>query len=351
MNAPQKTPPTVSIILPTYNRARFLPQAFEAIRSQRFTNWELIVVDDGSTDDSTSVIHDECNLLSQPSQLIHQENQGAYGARNTGLDYATGKYIAFYDSDDLWLPQHLHDSVDALESHSELDWAYGACRVVDTKTRRVVNKSTFYERGKPRPFMQLAATQHGRLNIIEDPQAISCAICAGFYCGLQNSVIRRSLFEDYRFRAANRNEAEDQLVVIEQLHAGRRFGYLDQVHVEYRIHESNSSAAGNDVELSRQERVLSLMIDGFEWLRTNVDLPPDAMRALRKRLAHDLFWKLGYSTCLQQGKQAEGLQAFRRALRHWPWDWRCWKTYWLTRIRSFICSPSRHNVQDTKTVG
>src|SRR5688572_19425954 len=96
--------PTVSILLPTYNRAAFLPQALEAIGAQAFTDWELIVVDDGSTDDTPAVLERLVAGLGRPVHLIRQENQGAYGARNTGLDAARGKYVAFYDSDDTWLP-------------------------------------------------------------------------------------------------------------------------------------------------------------------------------------------------------------------------------------------------------
>src|SRR3712207_6270965 len=96
--------PTVSIILPTYNRAKFLPQAFGSIRSQTWTDWELIIVDDGSTDETPEFLKELTANFQQPVRYICQENQGAYGARNTGLDHAIGKYIAFFDSDDLWLP-------------------------------------------------------------------------------------------------------------------------------------------------------------------------------------------------------------------------------------------------------
>src|SRR5262245_53377862 len=101
--------PAVSIILPTFNRARFLPEACAAIRGQRWADWELIVVDDGSTDDTERVVREQTAGWQQPVKYVRQKNQGAYGARNTGLDHARGKYIAFYDSDDLWLPHHLAD--------------------------------------------------------------------------------------------------------------------------------------------------------------------------------------------------------------------------------------------------
>ena len=85
--------PAVSIILPSYNRAKFLPQAFASIKAQQFTDWELIVVDDGSTDNTRELVEELTRDWSQPARYVYQENQGAYGARNTGLDLAGGEYV------------------------------------------------------------------------------------------------------------------------------------------------------------------------------------------------------------------------------------------------------------------
>src|SRR5947209_3744474 len=91
----------VSIVLPTYNRARFLPEAFESIRAQKFTRWELIVIDDGSTDETRAVVAALSADLPQPARYHYQANQGPAAARNAGIDLTQEKYIAFYDSDDL----------------------------------------------------------------------------------------------------------------------------------------------------------------------------------------------------------------------------------------------------------
>src|SRR5215510_9484689 len=96
----------VSIILPTFNRAQFLREAFASIGAQSFRNWELIVVDDGSTDDTKDVVEEWKQGVTQAVTYVKQANKGAYGARNTGLDHASGEYVAFFDSDDLWLPHH-----------------------------------------------------------------------------------------------------------------------------------------------------------------------------------------------------------------------------------------------------
>jgi hypothetical protein len=92
--------PPFSVILPTFNRARFLPDAIDSVFIQGVPDVQLIVVDDGSTDDTQSVVEAYGGNI----QYIRQENQGAAAARNTGLSLATGRFISFLDSDDVWMP-------------------------------------------------------------------------------------------------------------------------------------------------------------------------------------------------------------------------------------------------------
>jgi glycosyltransferase involved in cell wall biosynthesis len=105
----------VSVIVPTYNRADTIKRAIASVQAQTFQDWELIVVDDGSTDDTSSVIAG----LDPRMVVIRQENQGISGARNTGLMSSTGQYIAFLDSDDEWLPHHLELCIAFLRAFPE----------------------------------------------------------------------------------------------------------------------------------------------------------------------------------------------------------------------------------------
>ena len=97
----------VSVIVPTYNRRETIQAAIASVQRQTFTDWELIVVDDGSTDDTAALIEGSDPRL----VLIRQKNQGVNAARNNGMLSARGQYIAFLDSDDEWLPHHLELSV------------------------------------------------------------------------------------------------------------------------------------------------------------------------------------------------------------------------------------------------
>lgn len=105
----------VSIIIPTYNRANMITRAIESILQQSYSNFEIIVVDDGSTDNTLEIIEEfKQNTSGLNLWYFKKENGGCASARNKGIDMATGDLIAFLDSDDLWVPQALESLVSAL---------------------------------------------------------------------------------------------------------------------------------------------------------------------------------------------------------------------------------------------
>ena len=105
------SPKLVSVIVPTYNRAAMVQEALESIRRQTYQNVQIIVVDDGSTDETSAQMQSLPDIL-----YIRQENQGQAAARNAGLAHAKGEYICTLDSDDIWQPDFLKTCVAALES-------------------------------------------------------------------------------------------------------------------------------------------------------------------------------------------------------------------------------------------
>jgi glycosyltransferase involved in cell wall biosynthesis len=100
----QDSLPFFSIILPTYNRAKFLRRAIESVLSQTYDNWEFIIVDDGSTDNSKEIID---SYIDSRVRYIYQQNSERSTARNKGIDSSKGKYICFLDSDDYYMPDCL----------------------------------------------------------------------------------------------------------------------------------------------------------------------------------------------------------------------------------------------------
>jgi glycosyltransferase involved in cell wall biosynthesis len=105
--------PLVSVIIPTYNRAWSIKESIDSVLSQDFNDFELIVIDDGSTDHTIEIL----NSYGKDIFVIHQRNQGVSSARNRGLMKASGSFIAFLDSDDLWLPGKLSLQVDYFNSN------------------------------------------------------------------------------------------------------------------------------------------------------------------------------------------------------------------------------------------
>lgn len=111
--------PKVSVVIPVYNRAGFLPETIQSIVSQSFSDFEVIVVDDGSTDNTRD------SVSSLPVRYVWQENQGASIARNKGFELAKGTYVVFLDSDDVLLKDALAKGVRALDDHPEVGFSYG----------------------------------------------------------------------------------------------------------------------------------------------------------------------------------------------------------------------------------
>ncbi|MFC1826897.1 glycosyltransferase family 2 protein [Thermodesulfobacteriota bacterium] len=119
------SPPLVSVITPTYNRAGFLQEAIESVLDQTFGHWEMIIVSDGSTDNTAEIVK---NYSARDARIrfCEQENQGISIARNNAITKAEGKYLAFLDSDDIYFPNALEDLVKAIrESPPEVKLVYG----------------------------------------------------------------------------------------------------------------------------------------------------------------------------------------------------------------------------------
>lgn len=110
------TSPLVSVVIPAFNSASTIGRAVRSVVDQTFTDWELIVVDDGSSDDLRTALEEFGNIVN----LVRQANKGAGAARNFGASLARGEYLAFLDADDYWHPEKLQLQVDALRSHPDI---------------------------------------------------------------------------------------------------------------------------------------------------------------------------------------------------------------------------------------
>ena len=130
--------PLVSVVMPSYNYGRFIAAALDSVFAQTYKNFEVIVVDDGSTDDSLDVLARYGDRI----QVLRQKNEGPSAARNAGIRVARGRYVAFLDADDDWLPEKLSRQVALIES----DPATGVvgCWIRFTDANGVINGGREY---------------------------------------------------------------------------------------------------------------------------------------------------------------------------------------------------------------
>lgn len=130
-------PARVSVVVPSYNHAGFIETTLRSIIKQSWTPAELIVIDDGSTDNSVSIIERVLNQCAFPCELVARENRGLCATLNEGLQRSTGEYFAYLGSDDVWLPDFLRARTELLAARAEAVLAYGHAFLIDEENRIV----------------------------------------------------------------------------------------------------------------------------------------------------------------------------------------------------------------------
>jgi glycosyltransferase involved in cell wall biosynthesis len=124
--------PTVDIIIPAYNAAKYLPTAIESVVAQTFEYWRILLIDDGSTDNTAEVIAPFRDQLGSKLLYIKQPNAGLPAARNTAIRNSTAEFLALLDADDIWLPCRLAESLKGFENRPQVGLVYGFNSRVDS---------------------------------------------------------------------------------------------------------------------------------------------------------------------------------------------------------------------------
>lgn len=127
--------PAVSVVIPAYNAARFIERSLETVAAQTFRDLELLVVDDGSSDDTAGVAERFLKTKGLAGAAIRQPNKKIAAARNAGIRAARGEFVAFLDHDDLWRPDKLAVVMREFESHPEAGLVHHPCRIVSPAGR------------------------------------------------------------------------------------------------------------------------------------------------------------------------------------------------------------------------
>ena len=137
----------VSVILTVYNRENYLNRSIDSLLNQNFTNWELIAIDDGSTDNSLNVLRSYEENFPNIKVLYH-ENQKIAQSRNKGIFLSMGKYITFLDSDDEYAEPHILKRVEFLDEHPDIDLIYGGVKIIGNQFVR--------DKDNPKNFIHLS---------------------------------------------------------------------------------------------------------------------------------------------------------------------------------------------------
>ena len=138
----------VTVITPMYNSGKYIEETLESVISQTHENWEMFIVDDGSSDNCVEVVNGFKNFDHRIKLITSEKNQGAAISRNIGIREANGRYIAFLDSDDLWVPTKLEEQINFM-SKNQLALSYSSYEKIDEfgnhiKNINVVNTQTTY---------------------------------------------------------------------------------------------------------------------------------------------------------------------------------------------------------------
>ncbi|MGK7878225.1 MAG: glycosyltransferase family 2 protein [Xenococcaceae cyanobacterium] len=122
--------PTISVVIPAYNAEKWISETIKSVQQQTFSNWEIIVIDDGSCDGTLETLR---GIVDERLKVFPYEHTGVSVARNRGLAHSAGEFIAFLDADDLWTPDMLELHLAALQKHPEADVAYCWTALIDEK--------------------------------------------------------------------------------------------------------------------------------------------------------------------------------------------------------------------------
>ncbi|MCU5142592.1 glycosyltransferase [Bacillus cereus] len=131
----------ISIVIPSYNASSFIKETIQSVQSQTYTNWEMIIIDDVSKDNTRELIKEEIKKDGRIQLIELQKNGGAAIARNIGINNAKGKYVAFLDSDDLWLPEKLEKQLEFMQNN-DIAFSFTSYQIINqdgTLTDKVVH--------------------------------------------------------------------------------------------------------------------------------------------------------------------------------------------------------------------
>lgn len=192
--------PLISVIVPTYNRADYIAEAVESALAQTYAPLELIVVDDGSTDNTPVVLATYVDRLA----YIRQENRGIGAARNAGVARSAGEFVAFLDDDDRWLPDKLRLQMEAFREAPDLDAVYGHAEQFispELDARSAARLRRFPGKAQPAPIAcALLIRREGFDRVGPFDEALRIGVDMDWYARLCESGLKTAMLDQILYR-------------------------------------------------------------------------------------------------------------------------------------------------------
>lgn len=284
--------PTVSVIIPTFNRRELVQLAIDSVLSQTFQDYELIVVDDGSTDGTGQAL----NRYGHRIRYVYQDNAGESIARQRGVELSSGKYIAFLDSDDIWLPEKLGRQIDAFLTYPDIGYAYCWAYTIDSGGTRIPLPPLGYGL----PLRKISLGQLLENNLIVAPGS-----------GL---VVERNVYNDVKGFNNTIQFAEDWDLCL-RLAAKYRFACVPIPLIEVRIHDRGWLQKRENLKRMLNDHLN--IIDRFirSFARPTNEIVHNSITSKANRYARVAFEHLAY------GETNEGRARLRQACELSPDTW------------------------------
>lgn len=289
-------PPLVSIVIPTFNSAPYLAEALNSVLDQDYPHIEILVIDDGSTDNTTSILEpffDRIRYFKQPNW------GGPSRPRNVGIENASGEFIAFFDSDDIMLPGKVSRSAKVLIDHQDIDFVFTNFQGVDFEGS--VFKQNYL--AEYRNFRaDLEEREFSRVWTLNGDKAFTNLISANFI-GTSSVLCRKSVFNVVGLMDENMLNADDANMWSRIAFAGFKFAFLDEV-----LHSYRKRPGGITSHTGKRYPAILYSISK----KLSLDLIPNDRRLLEEKYHRML---LGYGWALHQEKQFSSARlTYRKAL-------------------------------------
>lgn len=319
--------PTVSLVLPTFNSAATLDRAIDSVLAQTFPDWELIVIDDGSTDGTPEVLAHAARRVGPRMVRVRNANRGPGAARNLGIELARGRYVAFLDADDELLPERFNRQVALLAARPELGLVFADYAYIDTAGVR--HASVFDDLI---PFVRtLPCDDLGAHMYVCGPELRDCMTGRYVVATITGMVRRDVLGDDIRFPVDLRY-CEEWLFFLKVCRRAAA-GYIDLPLALH--HHTPHSLSRTSVQRNLEHRLRAL--EAIEKLSRR-GTSRRAYRMLREQLAVT-HRQLGFDH-YKQGEFLTAASHFARVLRTRPGARSM--VHWLqARARSLSLRPGR----------